>query len=106
MNLKYFKKILSNFLNRSEQFENERIQHERENQKRIDESLLNAALAEKCIILDEEEDVVDEFPPLKDEQLRVINFALHGPRHEVIKELLIKIIEKLINFIADYCQQI
>lgn len=58
--------------------------HERDNQKRIDESLLNAALADKCIIIDEEEEIVDEFPPLKEEQLRVINHALHGPRHEVV----------------------
>lgn len=58
------------------------MQHERENQKRIDESII-ASLADKCIIIDEEEEVVDEFPALKEEHYSVINNALHGPKHQV-----------------------
>lgn len=90
------------FFYRAEQLENERIQHERDNQKRIDESLLNAALAEKCIILDEEEDVVEEFPPLKDEHMRLVNFALHGPRQEVSLVLLNFFVTILTKIFSDY----
>jgi hypothetical protein len=66
---------------------------------------LNAALADKCIIIDEEEDVIDEFPPLTQEQQRVVNFALHGARHEV-NNFFNEIIFILFIVIADYRQQV
>jgi hypothetical protein len=62
--------------------ERERIEHEKIQQKRIDESI-TSALSDKCIIIDEEEEVVDEFPPLTEDQLRFVQHALYGPRNEV-----------------------
>jgi hypothetical protein len=32
----------------------------------------------QCIILDEEEEAIDEFPQLTDHQLQIIRFALSG----------------------------
>lgn len=63
--------------------ERERIELEKIQQKRIDESI-TSALSDKCIILDEEEDVIDEFPPLTDDQCRFVQHALYGSRSEVI----------------------
>lgn len=73
----YFSCIFS-----ASKLERDRIDHERLQQRRIDESI-TAALAEKCIILDEVEEVIDEFPPLSEKQDRFVNFALHGPKDHV-----------------------
>ncbi|XP_070506274.1 sentrin-specific protease-like isoform X2 [Chironomus tepperi] len=74
--------ITEEILNASK-FEKERIEHEKIQQKRIDESI-TSALADKCIIIEEEEEVIDEFPPLNEQQLRFVQYALHGNRNEVI----------------------
>lgn len=62
--------------------EKDRMHHEKVTQRKIDESI-TSALSEKCIIIEEEEDVIDEFPPLNEQQTRIVQFALHGPRQEV-----------------------
>jgi hypothetical protein len=55
---------------------------EKGTQKRIDDSIAST-LSEKCIIIDEEDEVVDEFPPLTDEQNKVVNYVLHSGKNEV-----------------------
>lgn len=62
--------------------EKDRIEHEKIQQKRIDESI-TSALADKCIIIEEEDEVIDEFPPLNEQQLRFVQYALHGNQNEV-----------------------
>jgi hypothetical protein len=57
------------------QLELETAQHERAQQRRIDQTVTSL---KQCIILDEEEEVIDEYPQLTDHQLQVIRFALSG----------------------------
>lgn len=84
MNFTALKKLLTDCFccSSASQLERERIQHEKIQQKRIDESI-TSVLSEKCVIIDEEEDIIDEFPPLTDPQNKFVQYALHGPRNEV-----------------------
>ncbi|CRK90990.1 CLUMA_CG004678, isoform A [Clunio marinus] len=56
-------------------------EHEKLLQRRLDEAITSL---DKCIIIDEEDDVADEFPALSRRELQTIQFGLHGPRDEVL----------------------
>lgn len=53
---------------------------EKEQQRRIDDTVSSL---QQCIILDDAEEAVNEFPPLTDRQLQIVRFGLQGPRNEV-----------------------
>lgn len=38
----------------------------------------------QCVIIDEEEDLVEEYPALTDHQLKMVRHGLYGPPHEVL----------------------
>ena len=90
MSLVWYKKLIACCFSScsASKLERERIEHEKIQQKRIDESI-TSALADKCIIIEEEEEVIDEFLPLNEQQLRFVNFALHGSRSEVRSPLIV-----------------
>lgn len=56
-------------------------EYEKLQQRRIDETVTTL---KQCVILDEEEEVVDEFPPLTDYQLKLVRHGLYGSPGEVI----------------------
>lgn len=61
---------------------NETAEQEKLQQRRIDETVTSL---KQCILIDEEDEIDDEFPPLTDKHLNVIRFGLQGPRGEVSK---------------------
>jgi hypothetical protein len=74
-------KLIESSIFRIAQFELETAQHERKQQRRIDEAVTSMG---QCIIVDEEEEAIDEYPQLTDHQLQIIRYALTGgPRGEV-----------------------
>jgi hypothetical protein len=58
-------------------------QQEKWQQRRIEDSLSSL---QQSIVLDDEEEVIDEFPPLNEQQLHLIRFAMQGgSRNDVSK---------------------
>lgn len=55
-------------------------EHEKWQQTRIDISLTSL---KHTIVLDEDDEIIDEFPPLTEQQLQIIRYGLHGSRSEV-----------------------
>lgn len=66
---------------RVSQRSNDTAIHEKLQQRKLDDTLTSLM---KCIVLDEEDEKIDEFPDLTDEMLRIVRYGLHGPRNEVM----------------------
>lgn len=55
--------------------------HEKQAQRNIDKTITSL---KQCIIIDDGDEAVNEFPQLTEPQLRTIQYALHGNRNEVV----------------------
>ena len=74
--------LIYSFINfRVNKLSSETAELEKEQQRSINETLTKL---KQCVILNEEDEVVDEFPSLTDKQLQIVRFALQGSRGEVI----------------------
>lgn len=55
--------------------------HEKLQQRKLDDTLTSLM---KCIIIDEDEEKIDEFPALTDQMLQIVRYGLQGPKNEVL----------------------
>lgn len=74
--------IFKDFWNfRANQLSNDTAVHEILQQRKLDETVTSLR---QCIILDEEDEKIEEFPALTDQMLQIVHYGLNGPRSEVL----------------------